>query len=108
MIPISLIFTNFHQFSPIFVNFHQFSSIFTNFHGILSTGSTRQFRKYIYNKQQKEKEKRVKGNDSEDTEDTGKATKVEISDNATVDKETSNDMRQLKNNAPKVVNKTDR
>ena len=47
----------------------------------------RQFRKYIYNKQQKEKVKRVKGNDSEDTEDTGKATKVEISDNATVDKE---------------------
>ena len=42
------------------------------------------------------------------TRSTGKSTKVEISDNAVVDKETSNDMRQLKNNAPKVVNKTDR
>ena len=29
-------------------NFHQFLSIFTNFHGILLTGSTRRFRKYIY------------------------------------------------------------
>ena len=38
MIPISLIFTNFHQFSPIFANFD----------GILSIGSTRRFRKYIY------------------------------------------------------------
>ena len=40
-------------------------------------------------------EKHENSNNSEDMEDTERSTKVEISDNAIVDEETSNDMSHI-------------